>query len=103
MTQEINRLSDEVERLREELEARPTPPNPPPPPQAEKKPEPHQPTVLVFRDKDTQEVENYAIVGETLWIFDEQRATKAPLSSLDVDATTKLNEQRGVEFSMPKK
>jgi hypothetical protein len=103
MEEKIDRLSDEVERLREELEARSTPSNPPRPPQAEKKPEPHQPTALVFRDKHIQEVENYAIVGQTLWIFDEQRATKFALSSLDVDATTKLNEQHGVEFSLPKK
>jgi hypothetical protein len=103
MAQNINRLSDEVEGLREELEARSTPPNPPPLPQAEKKPAPHQPVVLVFRDKHIQEVKNYAIVGQALWIFDEQRATKVPLSSLDVAATTKLNEQRGVEFSLPKK
>jgi hypothetical protein len=103
MAQKINRLSDEVEGLREELEARSTPPNPPPLPQAEKKPAPHQPAVLVFRDQHIQEVKNYAIVGQALWIFDEQRATKVPLSSLDVAATTKLNEQRGVEFSLPKK
>jgi len=103
MAQKIDRLSDEVERLREELAARSTPPNPPPAPQAEKKPAPHQPTALVFRDKHIQEVKNYAIVGQTLWIFDEQRAVKVPLSSLDADATTKLNEQRGVEFSLPKK
>jgi hypothetical protein len=58
---------------------------------------------LVFRDKHIQEVKNYAIVEQTLWIFDEQRAVKLPLSSLDVDATTKLNEQRGIEFSVPRK
>jgi hypothetical protein len=102
MAQKIDRLTDEVEHLREEL-ARSTPPNPPPPPEAEKKPEPHQPTALVFRDKHIQEVRNYVIVGQTLWIFDEQRATKLPLSSLNVDATTKLNEQHGVEFSLPSK
>ena len=63
--------------------------------------EPHEPTVLVFRDKHTQEVENYAIVGQTLWIFNEQRATKVPLTSLDVDATAKANEERGLEFRVP--
>ena len=42
-------------------------------------------------------------VGQTLWIFEEQRARRALLSSLDVDGTTKLNEQRRVEFSLPKK
>ncbi len=102
MAQEINRLSDEVERLREEQESRQLPPSPPPPPQAEKKSAPSAPTVLVFRDKHIQEVHNFAIVGQTLWIFNEQRATKVPLSSLDVDATTRLNDERGVDFRLPK-
>jgi hypothetical protein len=57
--------------------------------------------VLVFTDKHTQEVENYAIVGQTLWVFSELRATKIPLSSLDLDATTKANEERGVDFHVP--
>ena len=57
--------------------------------------------MLVFRDKHTQEVQNYAIVGGTLWIFSEQRATKLPLSWLDIEATTKANEDRGVDFQLP--
>ena len=73
------------------------------PPHAEKKPESHQPAALVLHNKHIREVENYPIVGQTLWILDEQSATKLLLSSLDVDATTKLNEQIGVEFSLPKK
>src|SRR5713226_4522124 len=105
MARQINQLSSEVARLREQQEYRQS--TPPPQPQAQKpqpqaKSEPREPTVLVFRDKHTQEVKNYAIVGQTLWIFNEYRATKAPLSSLDVDATTKLNDERGIEFSLPK-
>src|SRR5205085_9103360 len=57
--------------------------------------------MLVFRDKHVQEVENYAIVGNTLWWFSEQRAKKIPLSDLDLVATAKLNDQRGVEFALP--
>ena len=102
MAEEINRLANEVERLREEQESRQPLPSPPQEPQVEKKSEPSAPTVLVFRDKHIQEVHNFAIVGPTLWIFNEQRATKVPLSSLDVDATTKLNDERGVEFRLPK-
>ena len=97
--EEINRLEDEVKRLRDERESRQAAP---PAPQAEKKSEPSAPTVLVFRDKHIQEVHNFAIVGQTLWIFNEQRSTKVPLSSLDVDATTKLNDERGVDFRLPK-
>ena len=105
MAPEINRLSNEVAQLREEQEYhQSTPPAQPPArtPQPQAKSEPREPTVLVFRDKHTQEVKNYAIVGQALWIFNEYRATKVPLSSLDVDATTKLNDERGVEFSLPK-
>jgi hypothetical protein len=97
--QDIDRLEDEVARLREEREARDIAP---PRPQAERKSELATPTLLVFRDKHTQEVQNYAIVGQTLWIFSEQRATKLPLSSLDLDATAKANDERGVEFDLPK-
>ena len=102
MAREIERLSDEVERLREEQESRQLPPSPPLQPQAEKKSERSAPTVLVFREKHIQEVHNFAIVGQTLWIFNERRASKVPLSSLDVAATTKLNDERGVEFRLPK-
>ena len=99
LARELDRLSDEVERLRDDQQSRYAPPAPKP--QAQSKPEPHEPTVLVFRDKHTREVENYAIVGQTVWIFSEQRATKVPLSSLDVDATGKANEERGLEFRVP--
>jgi hypothetical protein len=99
LARELDRLSDEVGRLRDEQQSRYAAPGPRP--EAESKPEPREPTVLVFRDKHKQEVENYAIVGQTLWIFSEQRATKVPLSSLDVDATSKANYERGVEFRVP--
>jgi len=91
---EIDRLEDEVERLREQRESRAQP-------QLQAKTEAHEPTVLVFNDKHTQQVENYAIVGETLWVFSELRATKIPLSSLDLDATTKANDAHGVDFHVP--
>lgn len=97
----ITRLSDEVERLREERESRQAPPAKPEPGK-NPEPEPPQSALLVFRDKHIQEVNNYAIVGSTLWILNERRATKVPLSSLDINATTKLNEERGVEFRLPK-
>jgi len=58
------------------------------------------PTVLVFRDQHKQEVQNYAIVGQTLWAFAPQHQ-KIPLSDLDVAATTKANDDRGVTFRVP--
>jgi hypothetical protein len=58
-------------------------------------------TLLVFRDQHTQEVHNYAIIGQTLWSFAPQRTQKIPLSDLDIPATTKANDDRGVTFRLP--
>lgn len=55
-------------------------------------------TVLVFRDGHKEEVQNYAIVGQTLWNFIPQHRQKIPLSDLDLQATAKANEERGVDF-----
>jgi hypothetical protein len=63
--------------------------------------EPGQATVLVFRDQRKQEVQNYAIVGQTLWIFSPQRTEKIPLAEIDLAASAKANEDRGVEFRVP--
>ncbi|MBZ5599240.1 MAG: hypothetical protein LAN83_13055 [Acidobacteriia bacterium] len=107
LTDQVSQLSNEVERLREELETRsaapPTPPRPPAPLQPHAaKPDTHTSTVLVFRDKRTQEVQNYAVVGPTLWIFDETRARKVAVADLDIPATTQLNDERGVGFRLPR-
>ena len=58
-------------------------------------------TVLIFRDQHKQEVDNYAIVGETLWDFAPQQTVKIPLSELDIPATVKANQEHGVTFSVP--
>jgi hypothetical protein len=73
----------------------------PPPQRAEERTESTPTTVLVFRHERKQEVENYAVVGQTLWIFEPQRTEKIPLSQLDIPATTKANDERGVDFRVP--
>lgn len=94
---EIQRLREDVNRLREEQYDRERVPQPP---RTEARPEPAQPaTVLVFRNGKRVETSNYAIAGQTLWIFSEYRARKVPLSDLDLAATRAVNEERGIEFS----
>jgi hypothetical protein len=56
---------------------------------------------LIFRDQHKLEIQNYAIVGQTLWIFSPQRAEKIPLSNLDLTATAKANDERGLSFKIP--
>lgn len=58
-------------------------------------------TVLVFKDGHRVEVENYAIVGGTLYDLSQGRSKKVALAELDLPATVKQNDERGVEFRVP--
>jgi hypothetical protein len=58
-------------------------------------------TMLIFRDRHLQEVQNYAIVGSTVWVFGAQRTQKISVADLDLPATAKANDGRGVEFRVP--
>lgn len=58
-------------------------------------------TVLVFKDGHKSDVVNYAIVGDTLFDFSPGRTHKILLADLDLPATQKANEQRGVDFQVP--
>ena len=58
-------------------------------------------TLLIFKDGHQQEVSNYAIVGATLYDLSDGRTKKVQLADLDLTATVKQNDQRGVEFQLP--
>jgi hypothetical protein len=58
-------------------------------------------TVLVFKDGHQSDVLNYAIVGDTLFDFAEGRTRKILLADLDLKATQKANDDRGVDFQIP--
>ena len=65
-------------------------------------PEPAQdPTLLVFKDGHQLEVGNYAIVGATLFDMTPGHPRKVAIADLDIDATRKQNEDRGVIFQLP--
>lgn len=96
---EIDRLDEEVARLRAERDSGAGYSKAQPSAKAQIRAE----TVLVYRSHHTEEIENYAIVGQTLWVFTEQRARKIPLAELDVPATIKANDARGIDFQLPTK
>jgi len=58
-------------------------------------------TLLVFKDGHKVEATNYAIVGQSLWIYTEQDSKRVPLADLDVTATKNANSDRGVTFQVP--
>jgi len=89
---EVLQIQSEIARLKEQQAQRSgvTP-----------QPSRQTPTMLVFRDGHTETVQNYGIAGSTLWILDPTHARKVPLSSIDLPATKRDNEDRGVNFSVP--
>jgi hypothetical protein len=58
-------------------------------------------TVLIFKDGRELEVHNYAIVGTTLYDLTDGRTRKVELAELDLPATVKHNDDRGVSFELP--
>jgi hypothetical protein len=60
-----------------------------------------EPTLLSFKDGHRIEVGNYAIVGPTLFDLTPGHARKVALADLDLDATQKLNDDRGISFQLP--
>jgi hypothetical protein len=58
-------------------------------------------TVLVFKDGHQSDVLNYAIVGDTLFDLAAGRTRKILLADLDLPATSKANDDRGVDFQIP--
>jgi hypothetical protein len=97
----MNAQSLDEQRMREQGDQDVYARSSPPPPHQEERTEAAPATVLVFRDQRKQEVQNYAIVGQTLWNFAPQHTEKIPLAELDVPATTKANDERGVSFRLP--
>jgi TolA-binding protein len=121
LQQQVSRLTSAVEELQadrvESIKAAPALPRPKgKPPVAPKKavaaattpastpPETDEKTpltVLVFHDGHRTEASNYAIVGQTLWIYTEEDSKKVPLADLDVAATKNANSDRGIVFQVP--
>ena len=64
------------------------------------------PAMLVFRDGRKEEVSSYTIMGSVMYTnanywTDGSWTKKIQLADLDVPATLKLNQERGVKFNLP--
>jgi hypothetical protein len=73
---------------------------------AEPPPRELPPAVLVFHDGRTEEVSEYTIISGTIYSKADYWTTgswtrKIQIADLDVPATLKLNQQRGLKFVLP--
>ena len=62
-------------------------------------------TVLVFRDGKRREIRNYALMGSSIYdlsVKPGQGQMKILIADLDIPATIAANDQRGIEFKVPK-
>jgi hypothetical protein len=97
---QVSNLATEVELMREDQALRDArgAPSAQPSRAAEEKP---PATLLVYRDGHQVEVQDYAILGKTLWVFSNQVTRRVPLADLDLAATQRANGERGVDFITP--
>lgn len=62
---------------------------------------PQPATLLVFKDGHQLELGNYAIIGAILFDLTPGHSRKIALADLDLEATRKQNDDRGVSFQLP--
>lgn len=91
------RVEDREPSPKDEFETKPALPDP----EVEVAAQPA--TVLVFKDGHHSDILNYAIVGDTLFDLGAGHAKKILLADLDLVATHKANDDRGVDFQIPDK
>ncbi|MGA8025586.1 MAG: hypothetical protein WB992_00455 [Bryobacteraceae bacterium] len=56
------------------------------------------PVMLVLRNGQQIQVQNYAVMDQNFWDFTRQPARKIPLSSIDIAASAKATQAKGGEF-----
>jgi hypothetical protein len=90
----IERQMDEAENRTQRADPVPAATAPQPAPES-------KPTTLVYRNGHTEEVKNYAIVGDTLFDFSNDGRRRISLYDLDLRATQRVNDEHGVDFRLP--
>ena len=88
-----------AERIRDDERVTPAPEPAVPPAATAVEDQPQ--TVLVFKDGHQLEVQNYAIVGSMLFDLTPGRHSKITIADLDLAATAKQNDDRGIDFQLP--
>src|SRR5262249_2099404 len=64
------------------------------------------PALLVYRDGHSEEVSSYSIIGEAIYPKSDYWSSGSwtrtiQIADLDIPATLKQNQQRGVKFNLP--
>jgi hypothetical protein len=98
LADQVAGLANEVEMLRQEQAGRPAPRAALPAAEVAENP---PATILVYRDGHRSEIQNYAVLGQTLYVFSGQSTQRVAMGDLDLAATQRSNEERGIDFVAP--
>ena len=93
--EQIQRLSAQVEQLRNEQRQGPAPPASAEVPQDAP---PVVPITVVLRTGQQLQVSSYAVMSKVFWDFSQQPARRIPVANIDVAASKKATEAAGGEF-----
>ena len=96
--QQVERLTSEIEQMRQQQQYEPSPylVNPPSPPEEPLKKA--VPVTLILRGGQKLKVQDYAVMNGVFWDFTAQPARKITLSDVDIEASAKATQGDGGEF-----
>ena len=95
--EQIQRLSAQVEELRNE-QRQAAAPAPPASVEVPQNAPPVVPITVVLRNGQQIKVSSYAVMNEVFWDFSQQPARRIPVANIDVAASKKATEAAGAEF-----
>lgn len=107
---QVDRLSAEVESLRNQQTmqasqpaqpAAPPTPNTPyaaPAPQVQEQAPAEPPITVVLKNGRKFQAQNYAVMGQTFWDFSSQPAHRIPMAAINVPASVTASSANGAEF-----
>jgi hypothetical protein len=104
---QVDRLTAEVESLRNQKAMQPAQPAVPPTPsepyaapgpQVQERTPAEPPITVVLRNGRKFQAQNYAIMGQTFWDFSTQPAHRIPMAAINVPASVTASSANGAEF-----
>jgi hypothetical protein len=97
LSEQVKQLSAQLNDLQNQLSQRsPSASGSVPEDTQQSTPEP--PLTVVLHNGQTLQIQNYAVMGDTLWDLSSEPSHRIPVSSIDIPASTKASEASGAEF-----
>jgi hypothetical protein len=98
LSEQVKHLSAQLNDLQDQLSQRSPSASGNMPDSLPQEAAPEPPLTVVLHDGQMLQIQNYAVMGDTLWDLSSQPSHRIPVSSIDIPASTKASEASGAEF-----